>query len=218
MNAAHTAEYPEPFQILGLRLLPLTLTKYRLLARFGIAFVSDTEAKWTLADLLLGLIICSRSSAEFLELLQAGELGPTIKAWRRRICPLPALGLLPGIGRWWRKRYAFNIYDKVILFKQYIEVHTKTPPVWDLKESPPTGSHWSQNLEIILRSQLGWTTKDLDEAPLCKALHDYLKWAENQEAVRFMTAEEVQYVAELEKQERQNSKLQTENSKPKEAV
>ncbi len=195
-----TASLPDPFQILGLKLKPLSLGRYRLLRRLDNAFVSDTAQDFDPADLILGVAVCSHRVDEMMEILEHGDLSKRIRKWSRTICPWPMLHRVPFVGAWWRKKYAFNILEKVALFKQYIAHHTEMPPYWDLTEdTPPSGSHWSHGVEIILRSQLGWTTEDINEAPMSKALFDYLGWAESQGSVKLIADYELQAIEDATK-------------------
>src|ERR1039457_6510592 len=63
---------PKPVRILGLQLLPLSLGRYRMLRRFECPFVAEGPAEASMADLLLGLLICSMRCQEFLEFIEWG--------------------------------------------------------------------------------------------------------------------------------------------------
>ena len=194
-----TASLPDPFQILGLKLKPLSLGRYRLLRRLDNAFVSDTAAQCEIADLILAVIVCAHRVDEFLVILNRNELQTTIRLWSKKICPHPMLALIPFAGRWWRNKYAFNVLEKVALFRKYIAHHTQMPRYWHSTEDhSASGTHWSHGLEIVLRSQLGWTEEEINEAPLSKALADYLGYAESQNSVRIMTMQEIEMINNLE--------------------
>ena len=91
-----------------------------------------------------------------------------------------------------RKEVGFNILQKIALFARYISEGQKLP--WIPLEiqsdnSNPTNTHWSTNVEIILRGQIGWSRQEIDEELLTKALSDYFKHMENEGCVRLMPHE-----------------------------
>ena len=171
---------PEPYRIFGLKLLPLSLGRYRLLARFDCAFVSETEAKASFEDLILGVLICSLPVAEFMELLDEEKLFRfELKQWGRRI--RQEIKADPH----------FNIFEKFGLFQKYIQEANHIPKFWNEHEMQGQGScHWSHAVEVALRSQVGYSEKEIDETPLSKALADYFQWAQGEGLVRIMTDEE----------------------------
>jgi hypothetical protein len=183
---------PEPFRILGLRLLPLSLGRYRLLKRFGVAFVADGDARAEIGDLLLGVLICSMRCDEFVEWAGSPAFARDVRRWSRRILPSPWLCLIPFFGKWWIRGHSFNAVEKIQLFQRYIEQGSVVPDYFDESGDPMrSGAHWSQAIEVTLRSELGWSAEEINEEPLTKALADYFKYAENQGLVRLMTPEDV---------------------------
>ena len=167
-----TATMPEPWQILGLRLRPFSLGHYKLLRRFGCAFVSETEAEATREDLLLGVLCCSMTVAEFGEFIEAPDFAEQVKAWGEKA------GL-------------FDLNSRAQMFKTYIEQQSVVPKYWEEQAGKPSGAHWAQCLEVTLRSKLGWTQHDIDTQPLSKAFADYFKYAESEGAIKLMTPEEI---------------------------
>lgn len=165
------ATIPEPWQILGLRLRPFSLGHYKLLRRFDCAFVSDEKTKASVDDLILGVLACSRSPQEFLSMLNLPNFKQDANDWGK------ALGV-------------FVLEEKVKMFADYIREHSKIPPYWEEGDSKPSGAHWSQCVEVSLRSKLGWTSEEIDTLPLSKAFADYFKHAENEGMIRLMTPEE----------------------------
>lgn len=187
------AAIPEPYRILGLRLKPLSLGRYRLLNRFECAFVAEGEAKAGMNDLILGVLICSMRCDEFLQFLESKEFSKSVRAWGRKITSSPIIGHIPFIGKWWRKNHGFNVIQKIGLFKSYIEQSSKTPAYAQENEETggPSASHWSQAIEVVLRGELGWTAEEINEQPLSKAMADYFKWAENKGILKLLTEEEM---------------------------
>ncbi len=196
-----TAAIPEPYQILGLRLLPLSLGRYRLLHRFNCAFVADGNANATLDDLLLGVAICSLRCDEFLKSYESGEFFTFLKQWAIRISANPPwylrrkIGRLISctfIGRIWRKNHSFNFIEKMQLFQNYIADAQKIPTYAPTQSSNHRNTaHWSTSVEIVLRSELGWSLEEINESPLSKAVSDYFKHLEQQGLVTIFTAEDL---------------------------
>jgi hypothetical protein len=183
---------PEPFRILGLQLRPLSLGRYRLLKRFEIAFVAEGEAPAEIGDLLTGVLICSMRCDEFLAWAASPHFYKDIRRWSRKILPAPWLLLVPFFGKRWLRGHSFNAVEKIQLFQRYISEGSRVPDYFDESgQQLRSGAHWSQAIEVTLRSELGWTAEEINEEPLTKALADYFKFAENQGLIRLLTPEDV---------------------------
>lgn len=182
MDAAYfKAAIPNPCVIFGVRLLPLSIGRYRLLKRFDCAFVSAGEETASFGDLALGIIICSMPVREFLELIdEPKKFMRQMKRFGRRI------------RKEMRHDRRFNLLSKYGLFQQFLSENSQCPKYWIETEDEAGGdaSHWSHNLEITLRS-IGYTSQEIEEGPLSKALADYFKHAENKGAIRLMTEAEI---------------------------
>ena len=141
MGAAYfKAVIPEPFRILGLTLKPLSLGRYRLLKRFECAFVAEGETSAGVPDLLLGLVICSTRVDEFLAAAESQRLQKDVRRWGRRICPQAWIGLLPVVGKLWRKNHSVDVLSKMSLFKKYIEAGSVVPMYWALTKQTSEGA------------------------------------------------------------------------------
>lgn len=194
-------EIPEPYTILGLRLRPLSLGRYRLLQRFNVAFVADGPAQAEVVDLLLGVLICSMRCEEFLEFIGSPNAKKEIARWSKSLSPLPwftrsrLLYVVWDKTRWakrWREKHSFNIVEKIKLFNAYITEAQQMPHYSRKQENPAlTAFHWSKNVEVTLRSELGWSAEEINEAPLTKALVDYFKHAENQGLIVLFSDDEL---------------------------
>lgn len=186
--ATFRAAIPEPFRILGLRLKPFSLGRYRLLRRLDCAFVSEEPALPKPGDLFLGVYICSKRCDEMNQLLESGECWPEMEQWGKSIFgdgPEPE---------------AFNYLEKVTLFKRYLSESAEVPKYWEEDcSNMHSGGHWSQSVEIVLRGELNWTSEEIDEAPLSKAISDYHKWLEGKGAIRLMSDYEIQLCEDLER-------------------
>lgn len=168
------AAFPEPYQILGLQLLPLSLGRYRLLQRFECAFVADQETDCEMGDLLVGVLICSMKCDDFLTFIQENALNEYLQTWAAH-CGL------------------FDLTEKSLLFRKYVEESSAIPPYTE-EESSGRGSsaHWADTVEITLRKELGWTGQEIDESPLTKALADYFHLAEMHGVIRLLSPEDLQ--------------------------
>lgn len=187
-----TRVIPEPFRILGLQLLPLSLGRYRLLKRFHVAFVADGNAKAEPADLILGVVICAMRCDEFLDLVNTFRLEAEIRRWSRTINPHAWIGYLPLIGKRWRNKHSFNLVEKMQLFQSYIQDAQRIPAYRELEPNSQTsGAHWSHGLEVTLRSEVGWSQEEINEQPLSKAISDYFKFCENKGLLQLLTEDEV---------------------------
>ncbi len=171
---------PEPVRLLGLQLLPLSVGRYRLLKRFHINFVAEGEAQAGVPDLLLGVIICSMRVDEFCDFVTSRNFQRDIRRWSKKLFPAVWICALPWIGKWWRANRGFNVAQKLTAFQAYI-ADAQRIPRYTMKENTPSSNsaHWSHNLEICLRSELGWTLEEINESPLSKALADFFRHAEN---------------------------------------
>lgn len=195
------AAIPEPYQILGLRLLPLSLGRYRLLHRFQCAFVSEEATTAEIGDLLLGVLVCSMHCDEFVSFYQSKRFSKEVRKWSARIGATPPwfmrgkwgrLISLSPIGKWWRKNHSFNFVEKMQLFKNYVTEAQAIPEYAPTHQSNDSSTaHWSTSVEIVLRSELNWTVDEINEGPLTKALSDYFKHLELQGLVKIFTPEDI---------------------------
>ncbi len=150
-------------------------------------------------DLILGVLICSQRCDEFLALLDSGKFLCEVGRWGNKVFRTgPWRRFLP---RRLQRPKPFDYLEKVILFKKYLAEGNESPKYWEEAiDSQPSGAHWSQSVEIVLRGELGWNEEEINEGPLSKAISDYYKWLENKGMIRLMTAGEVELLAEMEKQ------------------
>jgi len=213
-----TRSIPEPVRLLGLQLLPLSVGRYRLLNRFASPFVAEEPATANLPDLLLAVLICSMRVDEFLEFSVAPNFNRDIRRWSKRLFPKVWLCALPWFGKWWRAKRGFNVLEKLAAFERYIADAQRIPRYTMQENSPQRNSaHWSHNLEICLRSELGWTAEEINEAPISKALADYFRHAENSGAIVLVTDADLAAAAHNDAQiaaalERQRNERQGNNS------
>jgi hypothetical protein len=222
-----SSSIPEPVRLLGLQLRPLSVGRYRLLKRFDIAFVAEGPAHAGVPDLLLGVLICSMRVDEFLEFAAAPNFTRDIRRWSKRLFPHVWICALPGFGKWWRRKRGFNVLEKLAAFEAYI-AEAQRIPRYTMRDNNPQAhsSHWSHNLEICLRSELGWTLEEINESPLSKALADYFRHAENSGAIILLTDDhfaaaahnDAAIAAALAAVQSPGSRVQSQDSHPDAAV
>jgi hypothetical protein len=190
MEAAYfKAAIPEPYRILGLRLKPLSLGRYRLLRRFGCAFVAEEKKQPLIGDLVLGVLVCSMSCLEFTRFMEAPDFVEQIEQWGNKIGE-------------------FNVPEKFKLFADYIQIGSESPMYWNASEGGQgIAANWSQSVEVVLRGQLGWSSKEINEEPLTKALSDYYTWAASQGLIQLMTEAEIEIVREAEKSAKEETPI-----------
>lgn len=191
--------------ICGRRLLPLSIGRYRRMKRQNIAFVSDTYTTATAGDLLQAVLICSMTCAEYDAFITDPTCGPEIERWAKRIGLLPPRYLdWPIIGGWINRivgeevtqkraeRDAAYILNEIQRFQEYI-VEAQRIPNYTRKENEPARQtlHWSNSIELHLRSEQNWTSHEIDETPLNKALTDYFGYAEAHGLISILTDEDL---------------------------
>ncbi len=96
---------------------------------------------------------------------------------------------------WGHKIGQFEFNQKAKLFAEYVKQHTEAPAYWVLEEkaSSNSGAHWCHATIAGLVSQCNYTQIEAYNVPMNKALHDYLKAAEESGAIRLMTDKEIAF-------------------------
>jgi hypothetical protein len=190
--AEFNAAFPEPHTILGLRLRPLSLGRYRLLKRFGSPFVEEDEKTFQAADLknltrelFFALMVCGLPVAEFKELMDnPKKLAKEAKRFGK--CAEKVI----------KRTKDFSIIPCLESFKIYLQGATKTPwhavPVG--QDNGESVSHWGHAMEVTLRARAGWTAQEVEEEPLQKAMTDFFKLMESEGVVNLISHEAREYM------------------------
>jgi hypothetical protein len=199
-----SAAYPEPWQVLGVRLLPFSFGHYIKLHRLGCAFVGEDSKPATIGDLLLGIVVCSMRSH------QDPEQDPFWQWlhrevpdgwWPRLLWNLRRTKLTPAeleILHWGKRVGVFELKDKAEIFLEYIKTHSVVPPyVEEPSDSPPreSGAHWAQSVIAALVAKCGYSQLEAYNVPMPKAMQDFLKHAENEGGIRLLSPEVVEGLA-----------------------
>ncbi len=163
---------PEPFRILGLKLLPFSFGHYLLLKRFDCAFVAEDERYADRDDVLIGVLICSMSPSDFLEFIES-------KGFKREV------------REWGKKTGLFSLKEKAALFQKYLRSGWQEPPHINKAGGRSTGD-WVQNVKITLQAKLGYTDDEVMSMPMSKAMADYYKLAESEGAIHLLTPHDLE--------------------------
>ncbi len=199
-----SAAYPEPWQVLGVKLLPFSFGHYIKLHRLGCAFVAETEQPATIGDLLLGIVVCSmRSNPD-------PEQDPFWQ-WLHRDKPEGLFAKLRWIIRrhkmtpaeyeiltWGRRVGVFDLNTKAQMFAGYIKEHSAVPAyVEEPMDTPPreSGAHWAQSVIAALVAKCGYTQLEAYNVPMPKAMQDFFKHAESEGSIRLLPQEVVEALA-----------------------
>lgn len=174
--------------------------------RQGVAFVAEEVSEATAGDLLKGVLICSMTCADYDEFILSKDCAKEVRNWGERVGLLPPrYHRWPIVGGWIRKfvgeeieqkraeRDLAYIYEQIKLFSKYIH-DAQIIPNYTRKDNNPSRHtmHWSNSIELHLRSEQNWTTKEIDEAPLSKALADYFGYAESHGFVSIITDKDME--------------------------
>ena len=190
--AEFNAALPEPHTILGLRLRPLSLGRYRMLKRFGSPFVEEEEKTFQPEDLkkltqelFFALLVCGLTVAE-LKLLLENPKKLEREAQRFGKCAEKII----------KRTKDFSIVPCLESFKRYLGEATAMPwhavPVG--KDGGESVSHWSHAMEVTLRSRAGWTAQEVEEEPFQKAMADFFKLLESEGVVNLISHEAWSYM------------------------
>jgi hypothetical protein len=196
---------PQPPVVCGLALKPLSIGRYRRMRRQDVAFVADEEKIGTAGDLLKGVLICSMTCAEYDEFVSSPSCGKEVVRWAQRVGLLPPRYLKwPIIGGWISRivgekityqrslRDAAYVIEQIALFKKYVHDSQLIPNYTQKSNNPSKHSlHWSNSIELHLRSEQGWTSAEIEESPLSKALTDYFGYAESHGMISILSDEDI---------------------------
>jgi hypothetical protein len=217
---------PEPPVCCGRTLKPLSIGRYRRMARFKVAFVGESESHASAGDLLMGVLICSMTCEQFDIAVAHPKFIARVKRWGRRqgFFP-PGYFKWPFIGRFLSRiaseaiaeADAAHLQRQISIFQKYIVEGAPdlSARFWnDPEHEGASGSHWSHNIESVMREFQNWTGLEIDEQPLSKALWDFYKHLENRGMGRFLTEDEIKELntpltpEQLEEQRVQTEKIQ----------
>jgi hypothetical protein len=157
---------PTPYQVLGVKLRPLTLGHLILLTKVDSPLLQGGSV--TLADLALAVMICAERWQAGHELIQRGDLDKFTAKWRKKLGKV-------------------DVAAKAKLFRDYLEDHQRMPEVYFTAghAGDDPGSWWGARFKVLLITKLGLTSAEVFDAPLAMLWWDYLTWMEMEKQVRF---------------------------------
>ena len=174
--------------MLGVRLRPLSLGHLILLHRYESAFVNGGVPSPT--DLVLSVLICSRTFEDGLDLVESGQ-------FKRETKKLDKALLLCGDVK---ARYGW--------FCDYLEEGLDGPKLW-MKESggPSLGAPPEQIVKVALMSKLGLSETEVMNRPFSLSLWDMATLAEMSGTLKIFS----QHDADLQEQVRELEKAMEED-------
>lgn len=197
------AACPEPWQILGVKLKPFSLGHYIKLHRLGCAFVSEIDTEAGLQDLVMAVVVCSMSSDadqdedQFWTWLNRRTGGLRYRLYRLKQKLFGKSIATPAefdVYRWGKRVGEVDVAEKVKMFSQYMELCSAMPAY---VEETKTGAkesyaHWAQSVLHALVSKCGYSINEAMNAPMSRAMADFIKQAEVDGVVRILPSEAVQ--------------------------
>ena len=181
---------PNPYTIMGCRLLPFSLGHLTLMRRFDCKYGSDDLSvdELSVDDLLLGIQICSRTFNEFLEDIRTDEFAEWIHEW--------AVGVTS------EKQTTEEVYNRMLLFGKYIKEHSWTPSYWNEKQGNENVSDdWMRGVINVLISECGYSRDEALNSSFSQSMTDYLTWCERQGSIKFYSSDEIEQMESLEEEE-----------------
>ena len=185
LNTYINAILPEPYRILGVTLRPFSIGHMYLLKKYDCALGDDDVNRMgDISDLILAIVICSRSFKDFNEFINnEKEFAIWMKKWSKVIRGIIKIDK------------SFNIFSSTVKFKQYMKEGIVIPRYWENNnndgDEARSGVHWSQNLLFVLQKELGYSQEDALDLPLSKAFQDYYKFAEANGMLTLMSDDEI---------------------------
>ena len=159
MLGFYQAAVPDGWQILGVRLRPLSLGHLILLHRYDSAFVVGGLP--TPADLVMSVLICSRTYEDALDLVESGQFKREAKKLEKA---LKLCGDEEARCKW---------------FVEYMEEGLDGPKLWTKEKSGGTfGAPPEQTVKVGLMSQLGLSETEVLNRPFSLCLWDMATLAE----------------------------------------
>lgn len=151
---------PETFTVFGLRLQPLSLGHMVLFRRLQNGFFCDAiETGW--ADLIQAIFLCSLTYQQAIKLLDSPKLARMIRRFGRA-CPKD------------------RTIERIQLFREYIEAHTRVPHLVGKKGSGSAGAPDLLRIKVVLQSKLGYSEAEALSKPYGAALFEFVTYFENE--------------------------------------
>ena len=194
---------PKIFTICGIQLKPFSLGHYLLLEKLQNPFLTDNpnfqiDLVNGIYNFYFALIICGHSYEENVELLNnEKEL--------KRICNKISKHIIKVS----KKEKGWNIWEKIVMFKQYIRYFSDIPnfTIENQSNSAASGIDWKQNLFTIAKSEWGYTDTEILNMPLSRLFYEWCSFAEKNGSIHVLNHDEMEQVESI-RQEKLNASLQ----------
>lgn len=165
----YRAAIPEPFNILGKRLLPLSLGHITTLSRLDSPFFSETKQPVAVGDLALAVAVCSLDYEAGVRLVQSPETPTRMRKWGRRLCNHPVF--------WWKDR-GIDWKSKIDLFVEYLRIGSEAPG-WIIggemsKASSEVNAPSHQVVKVVLLSKTNLSESEIMNRPWSLCLWDFI--------------------------------------------
>lgn len=186
-----SAIFPSDFIVLGIKLRPFSLGSLIILEKYSSPIVSSNEVDLNLVDgiynFLFGLVICGQTYEQNLLMLENIELlNNTMKQVTDNM--LINMDLEKG----------WNIFDKMNIFKNYIDYHMDIPIFTEQNENKelPSGTDWKTNIFITFK-KMGYTETEILNMNFKKLFYEWCSWAESEGGIKVWNKYEVQQYQNL---------------------
>lgn len=181
--------------ILGLELRPFCLGHYFLMQEEKNGFIPEVGNTVGLTDLLIGLLICSRTYEEFLEFRKLEDNSwldrTTVWQWlcKHFTCfTYHPLSLNQWCKKWGKqvrkaaKRGDINLITEFNRFRHYMNEGIEDPS-YDIEQEADSnraesGTHWADALLSLLTTKLNKTETEAMNLAMCRAFAEKYKWLE----------------------------------------
>ncbi len=174
---------PDGWQILGVRLRPLSLGHLILLHRYESAFV--TGGLPSPADLVMSVLICSRTYEDALDLIESGQFKRETKKLEKAL------------------RLCGDVKARSSWFCDYLEEGLSGPRLWTKEGGGQNlGAPPEQVVKVALMSKLGLSETEVLNRPFSLSLWDIATLAEMNGTLKIYSqrdADMQEQVRELEK-------------------
>ena len=182
MLGFYQAAVPDGWQILGVRLRPLSLGHLILLHRHESAFVLGGIPEPE--DLVLSVLVCARTYEDALELVESGQHNQESKKLDKALQACGSLG------------------DRYQWFANYLEEGLSGPKLWIKSDGAQKfGAPSEQVVKVALMSKMGLSESQVLNRPFSLCLWDMATLAELNGTLRIYSqrdAELAQQAADLE--------------------
>ena len=183
---------PKKFIICSLELKSFSLGHYILLEQIHSPFITDdpnasVEMSEGMSHFLMCLLVCSQTYEDNLRMFDDPDLmQKLVKSFQKNLF------------KSMKKEKDWNIYQKVMLFKQYIRFFTEMPvfQIETKSDKVPSGIDWKQNLFTIAKNEWGYSDSEILNMPLRRLFFEWCSYGEKNGSIRVQNADEMSYLEE----------------------